>query len=204
MSRRSLFRLSVLVVGLAMVVCPLPLSARQKEHYRGRKFKPPPPTSRITVTVLRNDDDSPIMNAHVVFQPIVKGKPRGGMELKTNYDGKCVMTVIPIGDPVLVQVIVNGYQTFGKIYNVERAEMGLHIHMKLPGQQYSIYDNNPDKVDSGSSNGSSNNSGSGSANASGKQSNSGGAAKNNNGSGAENSGSESKSAPDQKSVGQPQ
>ena len=191
------------MLGLAMVICPLPLSARQTEHYRGRKFKPPPPTSRITVTVLRHDNDSPIMNAHVVFQPIEHGKPRGGMELKTNYDGRCVMTVIPIGDPVLVQVIANGYQTFGKIYNVEKAEMGLHIRLKLPGQQYSIYDNNPDKVDSGSSNGSGKSSGNGSAKSSGKNSGSGSATKNDDESGAKSSGNEAKSAPDQKSADQP-
>lgn len=199
MSQRSLSRLSVIVTCLVLVICPLTLSARQKEHYRGRKFKPPPPTSQITVMVLRNDNDTPIQNAHVVFQPVIKGKPRGGMELKTNYDGKCVMTVIPIGYTVLIQAISNGYQTYGGLYKVEKPEMTVHIRMKLPGQQYSIYDNH-DEADSGSGSGS----GNGSAKASGGEGTSAGETKKNNGADSNSSGSESKSTPDQESSGSPQ
>lgn len=140
MSRSRSFRFSVVVAALVLLVWPLTASA-QKTRYRGRKFKPPPPVSRIVVTVLRNDNDTPIRNAHVIFHPVEGDRDKGGMELKTNEDGVAVMTVIPIGDTILLQVIAHGYQTYGGRYKIDQAEISMHIKMKLPGEQYSIYDN---------------------------------------------------------------
>ena len=141
--RNRIFRLSVLLAAVVLLIWPLTASA-QKERYRGRKFKPPPPVSRIVVTVLRNDNDTPIRNAHVIFHPVEGDKDKGGMELKTNDEGVAVMTVIPIGDTILLQVISKGYQTYGGRYQIDKAEESMHIRMKLPGQQYSIYDNRMD------------------------------------------------------------
>jgi hypothetical protein len=188
MSRGSISRLCVLAAGLMLVLSPLTLSARQESHRRGRKFKPPPPVSRITVTVLRNDNDSPINNAHVIFHPVEGDHDKGGMELKTNQDGVALMTVIPIGDTVLVQVIANGYQTYGGLYKVEKPTLALHIRMKLPGQQYSIYDNH-DSAD---------NSGNGAAKGSTGKSDKDDSAKD---SGKDNSGNESKPTPDKPQSG---
>lgn len=153
---RSLSRFGVLAVVLAILAGPLALYAGQREHHRGRKVKPPPPVSRIRVTVLRNDAGTPIPRAAVVFQDIEHGKNRGSMELKTNVDGVAELSVIPIGDSVLLQVIAKGYQTFGRQYPVTKPEMTLAIKLKLPGQQYSVYDNretadNGGENDSGSS-----------------------------------------------------
>ena len=156
MLRNRIFRLSVILAAVVLLIWPLTAGA-QKTRYRGRKFKPPPPVSRIVVTVLRNDNDTPISNAHVIFHPVEGNKDKGGMELKTNDDGVAVMTVIPIGDTVLLQVISKGYQTFGGRYQIEKADESMHIRMKLPGQQYSIYDNQLDadtgKGSDGSGNG---------------------------------------------------
>jgi hypothetical protein len=168
MFRSRISRLSVVVAFLALLVCPLTASARQS-RYRGRKFKPPPPVSRITVTVLRNDNDTPINDAHVIFHPIEGGRDKGGMELKTNEDGVTVMTVIPIGDTILLQVIAKGYATYGGKYQIDKADMSMHIKMKLPGQQYSVYDNH-DTADnsnhgSGSGSGQAQSGSSGSSNA---------------------------------------
>ena len=49
--------------------------------------------------------------------------------------------MIPIGDTVRLQVIANGFQTYGEDYKVDKAEMSMEIRMKRPGQQYSIYKN---------------------------------------------------------------
>jgi hypothetical protein len=152
-SRRSFLRFSVVVAALALLLVG-PISANaQKTRYRGRKFKPPPPVSRIVVTVLRHDDDTPIRNAHVIFHPVEGDRDKGGMELKTNEDGVAVMTVIPIGDTILLQVIAKGYQTYGGRYKIDKADMAMHVKMKLPGQQYSVYDNH-DTADNGGGSGS--------------------------------------------------
>lgn len=140
MFQSRIFRLNLVVAVLILLIGPLSATAAQRQP-RGRKFKPPPPVSRITVTVLRNDNDTPIRNAHVIFHPIENGKDRGGMELKTNDEGVAVMTIVPIGDTILLQVIAHGYQTYGGQYTIGKAEEAMHIRMKLPGQQYSVYDN---------------------------------------------------------------
>lgn len=149
MLRNRIFRLSVALAAAVLLIWPLTASAQK---YRGRKFKPPPPTSRIVVTVLRNDNDTPIRNAHVIFHPVEGEKDKGGMELKTDDEGVAVMTVIPVGDTILLQVISSGYQTYGGRYKIEKSDESMHIRMKLPGQQYSIYDNQMD-ADTGSANG---------------------------------------------------
>jgi hypothetical protein len=121
----------------------------QDSSHRGRKYKAPPPTSRIEVTILRNDDKKPIENAAVVFQ--LEGD-KGNMELKTNEDGKAVIDVLPTGSKVLVQVLAKGFQTYGSDYTIDKSEMALEVKLKRPGQQYSIYDNHPElKQDDGAS-----------------------------------------------------
>jgi hypothetical protein len=151
MLRNRIFRMGVVLGAVVLLIWPLTASA-QKARYRGRKFKPPPPVSRIVVTVLRNDNDTPIRNAHVIFHPVEGEKDKGGMELKTNDDGVAVMTVIPIGDTVLLQVIAKGYETYGGRYKIEKPDIAMHIKMKLPGQQYSIYDNH-ENADAGNGSG---------------------------------------------------
>ena len=143
MLRNRIFRLGVLLAPAVVLIWPLTAGA-QNTRYRGRKFKPPPPTARIVVTVLRQDNDTPIPGAHVIFHPVEGEKDKGGMELKTNDEGVTVMTVIPIGDTILLQVISKGYQTYGGRYQIDKADESMHIRMKLPGQQYSIYDNRMD------------------------------------------------------------
>lgn len=152
--RNRIFHLSLLLATAVLLIWPLAAGA-QNARYRGRKFKPPPATSRIVVTVLRNDNDTPIRDAHVIFHPVEGEKDKGGMELKTDDEGVAVMTVIPIGDTILLQVISKGYQTYGGRYKIEKADESMHIKMKLPGQQYSIYDNHMDANGGNGSSGSS-------------------------------------------------
>ena len=120
----------------------------QSSSHRGRKYKAPPPTSRIQVTILRNDDGKPIENASVIFQ--VKGD-KGNMELKTDEDGKSVIDVLPTGSDVLLQVIAKGYQTYGESYTVDKSDMAIEVKLKRPGQQYSVYKLHDQTADAGKS-----------------------------------------------------
>jgi len=89
---RRNFRYLILSVAV-LLVAGLSLSA-QNSNRRGRKYKAPPPTSRIEVTILRDTDAKPIENAAVIFH--LDGD-KGNMELKTNEDGKSIIDVLPIG-----------------------------------------------------------------------------------------------------------
>jgi len=109
---------------------------------RGRKYKAPPPTATIDVTVVRASDGKPVHNAAVVFHPMVNDKNEGNMELKTNADGKASIDVIPMHSQVLVQVIASGYQTYGKAYTLEGDKKTLLIKLLPPKKgQFSLYNN---------------------------------------------------------------
>ena len=94
--------------------------AQDDNSHHGRKYKAPPPSAHIEVTVLKADNGKPIRDAHVIFHPIEGDKDKGSMELKTDEDGKIIIDVIPIGDTVRLQVIANGFQTYGQDYKVEK------------------------------------------------------------------------------------
>jgi hypothetical protein len=106
---------------------------------RGRKYTPPPPTSAIKVTVLRSTNGKPIPNAAVIFHPIKNDKDDGALELKSDEDGIVKIDVIPIGDTVRLQVIADGWKTFGEDYKIETDTKDIVVKMKRPGEQYSIY-----------------------------------------------------------------
>jgi hypothetical protein len=151
MFRRSLFRLTVLVAGLGLAASSLAVHGQDDTTKRGRKYKSPPPTARIEITVLKDVNGKPIENAAVVFHPMEGEKDKGNMELKTGEDGKTVIDVLPMGDTVRLQVIAHGFQTFGEDYKVDKTEMAIEIRMLRPGAQYSIYKKNPEVVQDGKS-----------------------------------------------------
>lgn len=140
------------MAALGFIACSFALRAQQ-DNYHGRKYKAPPPAAHIEVTVLKDFNGKPISDAHVIFHPTQGDRDTGALELKTNDDGKAVIDVIPIGDTVTLQVIANGYQTYGESYKIDKAEMTMEVRMKRPGGQYSIYKNTSSNSGSGSGSG---------------------------------------------------
>jgi hypothetical protein len=152
MFRSSFLRFNLTVAGMALVIGSLSLSAQDTDK-RGRKFKAPPATARIEVTILRDFNGKPVENAAVVFHPMEGDKDKGNLELKTNEDGKTIIEVLPIGDTVRMQVIAKGFQTYGADYKVDKAEMSIEVKLKRPGEQYSIYQPHPETADAGNDSG---------------------------------------------------
>ena len=97
--------------------------------------------SSLSFVVLKDDTGKPIRNAAVVLHPVGQhGKQaKGGFELKTDNEGKTHFDGIPYGT-LRVQVIADGFQTFGGDYNVNQAALEITIRLKRPQGQYSIYD----------------------------------------------------------------
>jgi hypothetical protein len=135
LSRRSHRFLTIMVALLVMAA--VSLSAQEKTR-RGRKYKPPPPTAKVEVTVVRASDSRPIENAAVIFHVDMDGD-KGNMELKTNEDGKSVIDVLPIGSTMRLQIIAKGFQTYGQDYKIDKPEMAFDVKMRRPTEQYSIY-----------------------------------------------------------------
>jgi len=141
-----------LVAGIGLSACSLALLA-QDSNVHGRKYKAPPPSAHIEVTVLKDFNGKPVNDAHVIFHPTEGDRDKGSLELKTNEDGKAIIDVIPIGDTVTLQVIADGYQTYGQSYKIDKPELTLEIRMKRPGGQYTIYKNTGSDPNSGSASG---------------------------------------------------
>jgi len=63
---------------------------------------------------------------------------RGGLELKTDADGKASFDGVPYGK-LRVQVLAPGFQTFGEDYEINQPTMEITIKLKRPQGEYSIY-----------------------------------------------------------------
>jgi len=59
-------------------------------------------------------------------------------EMRTNQDGVAKVPAIPQGN-ILIQVNAKGYQTYGKVFEVEDDEKTIDIVLNLPQQQYSAH-----------------------------------------------------------------
>ena len=168
MFRPSSLRFCVLLSSIGLIAGCLNLRAQEDDSHHGRKYKVPPQSCRIEVTVVRDYNGKPIADAHVIFHPIEGDKDKGALELKTNEDGKALIDVIPIGDTVTLQVIANGFQTYGQIYKIDKLSMSMEVRLSRPAQQYSVYKNPTPDAGAGNGSGSGNNSGSGNDSGAGK------------------------------------
>lgn len=125
---------------MLVVVTALLLAASVAEAARrGRKYKPPPPTSSIQVMVVGAAHGKPIHGAAVIFHPVRNNKMEGSLELKSDSNGVAKIDVIPVGDTLLLQVMKDGYNTFGKEYKVDSTTMKIVVKMEPPARQYSLY-----------------------------------------------------------------
>src|SRR5438874_4404644 len=123
------FSLLVLVgIGLGLAV------AQPDEQY-----------AAVSFVVLRDYNGKPVKNASVIMHPVGrKGKQKNsGLQLKTNTDGKTSFDGVPYG-PLRVQVLAQGFQTFGEDYDVSKPSMEIMIKLKRPQGQYSIYEDHPE------------------------------------------------------------
>jgi len=122
----------VLLVGLGVTLSAV---AQEDEQYAALAF-----------VVLRDYNGKPVKNASVIMHPVGKnGKQKhSGLQLKTNTDGKTSFDGVPYG-PLRVQVLAQGFQTFGEDYEVNKPEMEITIKLKRPQGQYSIYEDHPEE-----------------------------------------------------------
>ncbi len=104
------------------------------------------PTAILNFIVVKEDNGKPVRNAAVIMHPIsASGKQsKGGVELKTDVDGKTSFDGIPYGK-LRVQVLASGFQTFGEDYDIDKAKLDFTIKLKRPQGQYSIYESHPEE-----------------------------------------------------------
>src|SRR2546426_9089885 len=126
-------RIVALRVALVVLIVA-PGAAAQRDTYEE-------PTAILNFRVLKEDNGKPVRNAAVIMHPVnSRGKQgRGGLELKTDPEGKSSFDGIPYGK-LRVQVLAQGFQTYGEDFEVNQPKMDVTIKLKRPQGQYSIYD----------------------------------------------------------------
>jgi len=103
-------------------------------------------TALLNFNVIRDYNGKPIRNASVIMHPVKKdGKQaRGGLQIKTDADGKANFDGVPYGK-LRIQVLAQGFQTYGDDYDINKTTMDITVRMKRPADQYSIYEDKKDE-----------------------------------------------------------
>ncbi len=98
------------------------------------------PVAQLSFLVIKDANGKPVRNAGVVMHGVGKHdkQDRGGIELKTDENGKASFEGVPYGK-LRVQVLAPGFQTFGEDYEINQPTMEITIKLKRPEGQYSIY-----------------------------------------------------------------
>ena len=107
-------------------------------------------TASISFLVIRDANGRPVRNAGVVMHPVKSSgrQERGGLELKTDAEGRANYDGIPYGK-LRIQVLAQGFQTYGEDYEVDQPKMEITVKLKRPSGQYSIYEDHSDSKDKG-------------------------------------------------------
>ncbi len=91
------------------------------------------PMSNMHFVVVRDASGKPVKNAAVVLHPVKKNgkQSMGGLELKTDEEGKTWIDGIPYG-VLRVQVLAPGFRTFGEDYEIKQPETEIIVRLKRP------------------------------------------------------------------------
>jgi hypothetical protein len=91
--------------------------------------------TRLRIEVTAGDKSDPIGSASVYVKYVVKhtmGKDENvEMSVKTSQQGVAIVNGIPRGD-VLIQVIAEGWKSYGEWYKATEDEQTIKIHMVKP------------------------------------------------------------------------
>ncbi len=109
-----------------------------------KERKPPAPTASLSFIVVKDDNGKPVRNAAVVMHPLAEtgSQEKGGMELKTDPEGKASFDGVPYGG-LRIQVLAHGFQTYGADYDINQPTVEITIKLLRPVGQYSIYEDHP-------------------------------------------------------------
>lgn len=103
------------------------------------KAEKPNGTTKLRIEVTGGEKNGPVENASVYVKyvqerTLAKDK-KIEMNVKTNRDGVAKVPEIPSGK-VLIQVIAEGWKTFGRWYDLEGGEQTIKIRLEKPPRWY--------------------------------------------------------------------
>jgi len=103
-----------------------------------KKDDSPSITNRLKIEITGGDANTPVENASVyvktVEQHMIKDK-KFEVNVKTNHSGMAHVPDAPMGR-VLIQVVADGWKTYGHWYDITDAQQVIKIHLEKPPKWY--------------------------------------------------------------------
>jgi hypothetical protein len=133
------------VLAVLFLGAPGLIAAQQSQAQQGQNQPPAKKneeakvtTNRLRIEVTGGDANTPIENASVyvktVEQHLIKDK-KFEVNVKTNQNGLAHVPDTPMGR-VLIQVVADGWKTYGRWYDITDAQQVIKIHLEKPPKWY--------------------------------------------------------------------
>jgi hypothetical protein len=135
----SCAKISLRIAALLILLIAVAASGQDKNADTKTKADSDTKDVRLTIVVTGGEDKKPIDSASVYVRYVEEHKhgkdKKIEMNLKTNQEGVCHVPVIPPGKFV-VQVIADGWKTYGEYYDVNQTEQTINITLVRPPKWY--------------------------------------------------------------------
>jgi hypothetical protein len=130
---------------LSCLVMALGAAIASRVHAQSAQTTPPkaaPPrvesAMRLTIQVSGGEKETPVENASVYVKYVeghlIKDK-KFELNVKTNHEGTAHIPDAPMGK-VLVQVVAEGWKTYGRWFEVTDPKQTLKVHLEKPAKWY--------------------------------------------------------------------
>ena len=130
-------RCSLLVFGL-LVSLAVTVSLHAQENTPPSQNPAASPVNRLTIEVTGGDANKPVENASVYLKTVeehrIKDK-RTEVNVKTNLQGIAHIPDPPLGR-VLIQVVADGWKSYGHWYDLTDTKQTIAIHLERPPKWY--------------------------------------------------------------------
>ena len=132
--RSSAFRHLTAVFVFALLPFTLPAQQNSKETQAQPAVQP----TKLSIEVTGGDENKPIENASVYLKTVeehaIKDK-KFEVNVKTNQKGVAHVPEPPMGR-VLIQVVAEGWKTYGRWFDVTDPKQVIKIHLDKPPKWY--------------------------------------------------------------------
>jgi len=138
---RTMRNTRCVLVFIATVLLGLiagPVMLRAQSDAKGKQEQPATPASKLTIEVTGGDENKPVDNASVYLKTVeehmLKDK-KFEVNVKTNQKGVAHVPDPPTGR-VLIQVVAEGWKTYGHWFDVTDPKQVIKIHLEKPPKWY--------------------------------------------------------------------
>ena len=130
-------------LGLAMLAISSGPAVGAREQEKSQPAKPAGSdsglTTKLRIEVIAGEKDEPVESASIYVkytrERTLKKDEKIEMNTKTNRSGVAIVGEVPRGK-VLIQVIAQGWKTFGQWYELEKTEHTIKIKLQKPPRWY--------------------------------------------------------------------